>query len=52
MTAIHTLSSGDAIALATLIIGIPGILASIIGVIIGYRGLKQFKSIGQGTSSR
>lgn len=41
-----TLSARDAIALATLIIGIPGILATIAGVMVGYRSLKQ-KAQGQ-----
>ncbi|KAN0112371.1 hypothetical protein V8E51_005322 [Hyaloscypha variabilis] len=40
--AAQSLSSGDSIALATLIVSIPAILASIMGAWIGYRSLKQF----------
>ncbi|KAE9380969.1 hypothetical protein N431DRAFT_459874 [Stipitochalara longipes BDJ] len=42
MIAAQSLSSGDAITLATLIVSIPSVLATIIGAWIGYRSLKQF----------
>ncbi|KAF7513056.1 hypothetical protein GJ744_011322 [Endocarpon pusillum] len=39
------LPRNDILALATLILSIPGIVATIIGVLISYRSFKQFKTL-------
>lgn len=39
------LSTNDRIALATLILSVPSLIATILGVIISYRSLKQFQAI-------
>lgn len=36
----------DSVALATLILSIPGIIAAVFGAFIGYRSLKQLQSMG------
>ncbi|KAH6679185.1 hypothetical protein B0J14DRAFT_649577 [Halenospora varia] len=41
------LSTNDKIALATLILSIPSIIATVLGVIISYRSLKQFQVVRQ-----